>query len=377
MDPAEITKIVQNEVDTNETIRLDIPSRLAIYDKTKVSKEFLAAIEVVTGRMFFTVLRDNINFVIASTEEWEKIHPKDEDAIKIIQHEMNVNSTIWIDMRNRLAVYNRKNVSPEFLAAMDNKTNFQVIRDDPEIGGKRILNIVTVEEWENRKFVDDPTEYKAGFFDESYFSPGPKSCFKCEYKWDMFKDTIYAEMRAILKLKPKKLLDVGCAKGFLCKAMLENGVEAYGCDISQWAIDNCEPEVKGRLRQFELDGKTPLPYADNEFDVVASSSLLEHIKPEYIEYAFREMCRVTSNWVCVAVPVSLTKDNMPWGDPTHKCFMTLSWWIAEAWKSKLLYNWQQSQFEVVKLQDIASNVGGYLVFQKNKLELNLEKYFQG
>src|SRR5262249_27709257 len=43
-----------------------------------------------------------------------------------------------------------------------------------------------------------------------------------------------------------RVLDVGCAKGFLVKDLLAQGIDAYGLDISRYALMHCEPEVVGR-----------------------------------------------------------------------------------------------------------------------------------
>ena len=46
-----------------------------------------------------------------------------------------------------------------------------------------------------------------------------------------------------------RVLDVGCAKGFLVKDLMKvcPGLEAFGLDISLYALMHCEPEVVGRL----------------------------------------------------------------------------------------------------------------------------------
>ncbi len=38
------------------------------------------------------------------------------------------------------------------------------------------------------------------------------------------------------EMGPKKVLDVGCAKGFLVEAVRPRGVEAFGNDISEYAM---------------------------------------------------------------------------------------------------------------------------------------------
>ena len=46
-----------------------------------------------------------------------------------------------------------------------------------------------------------------------------------------------------------RVLDVGCAKGFLVKDLMAvcPGLEVFGIDVSQYALDYCEPEVRSRL----------------------------------------------------------------------------------------------------------------------------------
>lgn len=39
------------------------------------------------------------------------------------------------------------------------------------------------------------------------------------------------------------ILDVGCARGYLVKALRMMGYNARGIDISPWAIQNCDPDV--------------------------------------------------------------------------------------------------------------------------------------
>ena len=46
-----------------------------------------------------------------------------------------------------------------------------------------------------------------------------------------------------------RVLDVGAGKGFLVKDLMKacSGLEAFGLDISEYALMHCEPEVVGRL----------------------------------------------------------------------------------------------------------------------------------
>ena len=64
-----------------------------------------------------------------------------------------------------------------------------------------------------------------------------------------------------------RVLDVGCAKGFLVKDLMLAcpGLEAFGLDVSLYALMHSEKEIIGRLH---LGTAEKLPFPDNSFDCV-------------------------------------------------------------------------------------------------------------
>src|SRR5207245_9829590 len=69
-------------------------------------------------------------------------------------------------------------------------------------------------------------------------------------------------------LKPgMRVLDVGCAKGFLVGDLMRvcPGLEAFGLDISDYALRACDPGLIGRLHRGSC---IDLPFADSTFYVV-------------------------------------------------------------------------------------------------------------
>jgi ubiquinone/menaquinone biosynthesis C-methylase UbiE len=89
----------------------------------------------------------------------------------------------------------------------------------------------------------------------------------------------------------QRVLDVGCGKGFLVKDLMRvcPGLEAYGIDISEYAVANCEPEVAGRVR---VGNATHLPFPDRSFDCVISINTIHNLEREACIQALREMERV-------------------------------------------------------------------------------------
>ena len=81
-----------------------------------------------------------------------------------------------------------------------------------------------------------------------------------------------------------QVLDVGCGKGHLVKALSELGVDAVGIDLNPNAA---EVAVVPRVRTMSA---ASLEFGDGTFEAVVSFHAIEHIPP--IEEALREMARV-------------------------------------------------------------------------------------
>lgn len=99
----------------------------------------------------------------------------------------------------------------------------------------------------------------------------------------------YAESLAdqlIAKYGKVKILSIGDGCGFLVKTLREKGCNAWGLEISDYAIDNsCAPEY---MRQGDV---RDIPYASG-FDLVFSQGLWCHIPEEDIDKAWAECKRV-------------------------------------------------------------------------------------
>jgi SAM-dependent methyltransferase len=88
-----------------------------------------------------------------------------------------------------------------------------------------------------------------------------------------------------------RLLDIGCAKGFLVKDLMTvcPGLEVFGIDISEYAVKNCESEVVGRLH---VGDARQLPFPDGSFKVALSINTVHNLERADCIVALREMQRV-------------------------------------------------------------------------------------
>jgi SAM-dependent methyltransferase len=89
-----------------------------------------------------------------------------------------------------------------------------------------------------------------------------------------------------------RVLDVGCAKGFLVKDFIKvcPGLEAFGVDISEYALMHCEPEVVGRLH---LGSCEKLPFPDHSFAAVISINTIHNCDRDGVIRSLGEIQRLS------------------------------------------------------------------------------------
>lgn len=146
---------------------------------------------------------------------------------------------------------------------------------------------------EKREAAKDPAVVKVSKeYGQKYFD-GPRDFGYGGYRYDGRWVPVAKDIIQHFNLKPgDKVLDIGCAKGFLVKDFMIAcpGIEAYGLDISKYALMNAEPEVIGRLH---LGSGDSLPFPDNSFDAVISLNTIHNFTRENAIIALQEIERVS------------------------------------------------------------------------------------
>jgi SAM-dependent methyltransferase len=145
-----------------------------------------------------------------------------------------------------------------------------------------------------------------GLYDGSYFGEGRATSGDREgrsgyARYDRISSN--ADIAAYLlwrNFSVRRTLDVGCATGFLVEALRELGIDAEGCDASEYAVDHAAPGARGHVRRG--DPRSGLPYADGAFELVSALEILEHLAPEDVPAAVGELRRVTSAFVYLTTP---------------------------------------------------------------------------
>ena len=91
-----------------------------------------------------------------------------------------------------------------------------------------------------------------------------------------------------------KILDIGCAKGYMMYdlSLLIPEAEIKGVDISQYAKDHAIEPMKENI---VVSNANNLPFPDDYFDLVIAINTLHNLPLIDCKQAFREINRVTKN----------------------------------------------------------------------------------
>ncbi len=144
-----------------------------------------------------------------------------------------------------------------------------------------------------------------------------------------FWDIVVRDIVEYYQIKPNaKILDVGCAKGFMIydfKRQYPN-LELHGIDVSKYAIDNCHPEVKNNLK---VGNAKTLNFDDNYFDLVISINTVHNLELDDCIQSIKEISRVSKGNSFITVDAYNTdeeKERMFKWNLTAKTIMSTNGW---------------------------------------------------
>lgn len=137
-------------------------------------------------------------------------------------------------------------------------------------------------------------------YGELYFD-GPRDYGYGGYHYDGRWQAVARDIIAHFGLKPgDRVLDVGCAKGFLVWDLLSAlpGLEVFGLEISEYALKHCLPEVVGRLHLGSAD---QLPFPEGSFQAVISLDTVHNLPRARARVALQEIQRLSGGRAFVRV----------------------------------------------------------------------------
>lgn len=104
------------------------------------------------------------------------------------------------------------------------------------------------------------------------------------------------------EVRPASVLDAGCAMGFLVEALRDRGIEAYGVDISPYAIENVREDIAPYCWVGSL--VNPLP---RRYDLIVCIEVLEHLPETEGRKAIEQLCRTSDDILMSSTPYDTTE----------------------------------------------------------------------
>jgi SAM-dependent methyltransferase len=167
-------------------------------------------------------------------------------------------------------------------------------------------------------------------YDEEYFQRGVATGSSCYENYRWLPEPTFGMCQSLIDRLPIRLgetvLDYGCSRGYIVKALRILHREAFGCDVSEYAIAECDPDVRQYV--MRCDGIT-IPWPGH-FDLCIAKDVLEHV-PQAILPKLLKNIAVKCARIFVVVPLAgkdgefiVSKEN--W-DPSHQIRRDLPWWV--------------------------------------------------
>ena len=123
--------------------------------------------------------------------------------------------------------------------------------------------------------------------------------------------------RIVTDIGPRRVLDAGCAMGFLVEALRQRGVEAFGVDLSSYAIANTHESVRSFCRQGSLTDELT-----ERYDLIVTIEVLEHIPRHDAERAIENICAHTSDVLFSSTPFN-------YKEATHVNIHPPDYWVEQ------------------------------------------------
>src|SRR5437870_2310975 len=115
-------------------------------------------------------------------------------------------------------------------------------------------------------------------YDRTYFAEGCGRPYQRDEYWLSWFGRIAD--RIVREIGPASVLDAGCAMGMLVEALRDRGVEAFGLDVSDFALSQVRDDIKPYCWRGSITD--PLP---RRYDLILCVEVLEHLQPDDAERA--------------------------------------------------------------------------------------------
>lgn len=207
-------------------------------------------------------------------------------------------------------------------------------------------------------------------FEYDYFNKKKASNYAHYRQKDLFPSFFQYTQSLTRAFHPRRVLDIGCAKGYWVLAFHRLGINAAGVDISRYAIEHGHPFVKDNLQVVNVETQ-PLPYPANSFDLIVSSEVIEHLADHQFFLAEIKRVLTPKGHVLFTTPShNLLDSNGQALDKTH-----VSVFLRSRWLKLFAHSGFTNQTGFIYFKILAGFASGMSqVPAKSPLGIKLKKY---
>ena len=158
---------------------------------------------------------------------------------------------------------------------------------------KKIKRNLENREKKNKKIISISKKFSAEYFDgERKYGYGG---YINDGRWKKVAEKIinFYDLK-----ENSKILDVGCAKGFLVNELNLLGIDAYGIDISEYALSKAERKFKKKL---SICNAKKINFPDNYFDLVISFNTIHNLAYDDCLLSIKEIIRTSNKYKFIQV----------------------------------------------------------------------------
>lgn len=187
-----------------------------------------------------------------------------------------------------------------------------------------------------------------------------------DYRWlpDLTRPMVEA-MAAHLGIFPgESVYDFGCARGYVVRALREQGYQAYGSDVSTWAIQNADENAKPYV---SVGDRVPF-----SVDWIIAKDVLEHVPEAELHEIIPNMMERARRGVFIVVPLADEATGryvVPEyeEDTTHVIRWTLGQWI------RLIEKYNDARFVVWRRFAVPGIKDNYRQYAEGNGFIHLER----
>lgn len=209
-------------------------------------------------------------------------------------------------------------------------------------------------------------------YDYDYYERGietGKSCYT-RFKWlpELTTSLAMSYIDYLGLTRNHTILDYGCAKGFVVKALRILYRQAWGCDISQYAINSADNDTRQYLKVSSLKPSHNIVPFFIGFDYILAKDVFEHIEETELDIVLQAL-REKGKYLFACQPLGdkgkfvVPAYNM---DITHRTIQNKDWWTNKFKKNG--WNTVKFSYYVPGIKESWSNFeqGNGFFFLKSK-----------